>query len=123
MPADHMLDKGKQTTNFFDQVSDEYGRRRWRLKSLERYSAEFKTQEQPSKKYFSATTLPEIIKQYPIVRKGLKEAEVDKGEFDGFRGRGRARVELIRPSSTARATCRDEESDRLHRFRQGTTQP
>lgn len=76
-----MLEKGKQTSHFFDQVSDEYGRRRWRLKSLERYSAEYKTQEQPSKKYFSASTLPEIIKQYPIQRKGLKEQEVDKGEF------------------------------------------
>lgn len=79
MPPDHMLDKGKQTNHFFEQVSDEYGRRRWRLKSLERYAAEFKTNEQPSKKYFSATTLPDIIKQYPIVRKGLKESEVDKG--------------------------------------------
>ncbi|KAK4054196.1 dual specificity protein kinase yak1 [Microbotryomycetes sp. JL201] len=81
MPSDHMLDKGKQTSHFFEPVSDEYGRRRWRLKSLERYSAEYKVQEQPSKKYFSATTLPEIIKTYPIVRKGLKEAEIDKGEF------------------------------------------
>lgn len=74
-----MLEKGKQTNHFFDTVSDEYGRRRWRLKTLERYAQEYKVQEQPSKKYFSATTLPEIIKQYPIVRKGLKEAEVDKG--------------------------------------------
>ncbi|GAA6007077.1 uncharacterized protein JCM10292_003453 [Rhodotorula paludigena] len=78
MPPDPMLDKGKQTSHFFETFADEYGRRRYRLKSLERYSQEFKVQEQPSKKYFSASTLPEIIKQYPIVRKGLKEAEVDK---------------------------------------------
>lgn len=81
MPPDHMLDAGKQTAHFFDSVPDEYGRRRWRLKSLERYVQEYGGNEQPSKKYFSASTLPEIIKQYPIVRKGLKEAEVDKGEF------------------------------------------
>ena len=49
------------------------------FRSLERYAAEFKTQEQPSKKYFQASTLPEIIRQYPIIRKGLKEAEIDKG--------------------------------------------
>ncbi|GAA5844579.1 hypothetical protein JCM9279_006353 [Rhodotorula babjevae] len=78
MPPDHMLDKGKQTSHFFETVSDEYGRRRYRLKSLERYASEYKANEQPSKKYFSASTLPEIVKQYPIVRKGLKEAEVDK---------------------------------------------
>lgn len=76
-----MLDAGKQTSHFFESVPDEYGRRRWRLKSLERYVQEYGGNEQPSKKYFSASTLPEIIKQYPIVRKGLKEAEVDKGEF------------------------------------------
>ncbi|BGP48962.1 dual specificity protein kinase yak1 [Rhodotorula kratochvilovae] len=78
MPPDNMLDKGKQTSHFFESHSDEYGRRRYRLKSLERYAQEYKANEQPSKKYFSASTLPEIIKQYPIVRKGLKEAEVDK---------------------------------------------
>ncbi|GAA5969552.1 hypothetical protein JCM3765_002664, partial [Sporobolomyces pararoseus] len=78
MPPDHMLDKGKQTSHFFETFADEYGRRRYRLKSLERYSQEYKANEQPSKKYFSASTLPEIIKQYPIVRKGLKEAEIDK---------------------------------------------
>ncbi|GAA5973493.1 hypothetical protein JCM21900_001813 [Sporobolomyces salmonicolor] len=78
MPPDHMLDQGKQTSHFFETHADEYGRRRYRLKTLERYSQEYKTNEQPSKKYFSATTLPEIITQYPIVRKGLKEAEVDK---------------------------------------------
>lgn len=87
MPPDHMLDKGKQTAHFFDQVADEYGRRRWRIKSLERYAAEFKVQEQPSKKYFAASTLPEIIKQYPMQRKGLKEADVDKGEWIALRPR------------------------------------
>lgn len=76
-----MLEKGKQSSHFFESVADDYGRRRWRLKSLERFSAEYKVQEQPSKKYFAATTLPEIIKQYPIVRKGLKEADVEKGPF------------------------------------------
>ena len=77
-PPAHMLDKGKQTSHFFDVGADAYGGRRYQLKSLERYSQEFKVQEQPSKKYFQATTLPEIIKQYPIVRKGLKDAEIER---------------------------------------------
>ncbi|SGY13742.1 BQ5605_C010g05961 [Microbotryum silenes-dioicae] len=78
MPPNHMLDKGKQTMHFFDQYADEYGQRRWRLKTLERYSQENKVQEQPSKRYFAQSTLPEIIQQYPIVRKGLKEADAEK---------------------------------------------
>lgn len=85
MPPEHMLENGKQTKHFFEVVTDDYGRRRWRLKTLERYSQEHKLQEQPSKKYFNATTLPEIIKQYPIVRKGLKEADVDKGASCSYR--------------------------------------
>ncbi|SCV69840.1 BQ2448_1234 [Microbotryum intermedium] len=78
MPPNHMLDKGKQTMHFFEQYADEYGQRRWRLKTLERYSQENKVQEQPSKRYFAQSTLPEIIQQYPIVRKGLKEADAEK---------------------------------------------
>ena len=34
--------------------------------------------EQPSKKFFAATTLPEIIKTYPNQRKGLKQADLDR---------------------------------------------
>ena len=76
-----MLEKGKQTSHFFDLLHDDYGRQTWRIKSLERYMKDSNVQEQPSKKYFSASTLPEIIKQYPISRKGLKEAEIEKGLF------------------------------------------
>lgn len=81
MPPNHMFEKGKQTKHFFDSASDEYGRTAWRLKSLDRYSKEHNVQEQPSKRYFAASTLGEIIKQYPMIRKGLKEAEVDKGKL------------------------------------------
>lgn len=76
-----MLEKGKQTSHFFEYYQDEYGRNGWRLKSLEKYSKDHGVQEQPSKKYFSASTLPEIITQYPMSRKGLKEADIEKGTF------------------------------------------
>ncbi len=35
-------------------------------------------QEQPSKKYFKATTLPDIVKTYPMSRKSGKAADVQK---------------------------------------------
>lgn len=65
-PPSFMLQSGKQSHEFFDSISDEFGRKQFRLKSLEKFSQEHGTQEQPSKKYFNANTLPEIIKQYPI---------------------------------------------------------
>lgn len=82
MPPSHMFEKGKQTKHFFDYQQDEYGRTGWKLKSLERYSKEHNVSEQPSKKYFAASALGDIINQYPITRKGLKEADIEKGARD-----------------------------------------
>jgi dual specificity protein kinase YAK1 len=75
-----MMDQGRQTKQFFNIATDNYGNNSYRLKSLEQYSKEHNAQEQPSKKYFTATTLPDIINQYPIVRK-MKPAEQEKGRF------------------------------------------
>ncbi|KAH9858782.1 kinase-like protein [Lenzites betulinus] len=66
LPPQYMLDMGKQTTQFFDTVVDQYGHKKYRLKSLEQYSREHNTNEQPGKQYFKATTLPEIIRQAPM---------------------------------------------------------
>ncbi|OLL21638.1 Serine/threonine-protein kinase ppk15 [Neolecta irregularis DAH-3] len=77
-PPTWMLEKGKQGAEYFDKTTDEFGGPRYRLKTMEQYSREHNTSEQPSKKYFSATTLPEIIKTYPLQRKGLSQAEIDK---------------------------------------------
>ncbi|KAJ5498254.1 hypothetical protein N7453_007305 [Penicillium expansum] len=62
----------------YNQTQDEFGRKTYRLKSLEQYSREHNTKEQPSKKYFSASTLEEIIRSYPMPRKNMKQAEVDR---------------------------------------------
>lgn len=78
-----MLEMGKQAGQFFDSYYDEYGRKCYKLKSLEQYSKEHNVQEQPSKKYFNATTLPEIIKSYPMSRKNMKPADVEKGLVPG----------------------------------------
>lgn len=80
LPPTWMLEMGKQSGEFFEKAHDEYGRRTYRLKSMEQYSREHGTKEQPSKKYFSATTLPEIIKGYPMPRKNMKPAEIERGE-------------------------------------------
>ncbi|KAF1953663.1 kinase-like protein [Byssothecium circinans] len=78
LPPTWMLDMGKQSGEFFEKAHDEYGRRTHRLKSMEQYAREHGTKEQPSKKYFSATTLPEIIKNYPMPRKNMKQNEIER---------------------------------------------
>jgi dual specificity protein kinase YAK1 len=76
-----MLEMGKQSGEFFEKIQDEFGRRTYRLKSMEQYAREHGTKEQPSKKYFTATTLPEIIKNYPMPRKNMKPHEVERGSY------------------------------------------
>jgi dual specificity protein kinase YAK1 len=82
MPPTWMLEMGKQSGEFFEKTSDEFGRRSYRLKSMEQYSREHNVKEQPSKKYFQATTLPEIIRSYSMPRKNMKQAEIERGKTD-----------------------------------------
>lgn len=79
LPPTWMLEMGKQSGEFFEKTQDEFGRRSYRLKSLEQYSREHNTKEQPSKKYFQASTLEEIIRSYPMPRKNMKQAEIERG--------------------------------------------
>ncbi|EKM54418.1 uncharacterized protein PHACADRAFT_258251 [Phanerochaete carnosa HHB-10118-sp] len=65
-PPQYMLDMGKQTTQFFDTFTDQYGNKKYKLKSIDQYSREHNTQEQPGKQYFKATTLPDIVQQAPM---------------------------------------------------------
>lgn len=78
LPPTWMLEMGKQSGQFFEKTQDEFGRKSYRLKSLEQYSREHNTKEQPSKKYFQASTLEEIIRSYPMPRKNMKQAEVER---------------------------------------------
>ena len=79
LPPTWMLETGKQSGEFFEKTHDEFGRRSYRLKSMEQYSRDHGTKEQPSKKYFQATTLPEIIRSYSMPRKNMKQSEIDRG--------------------------------------------
>ena len=81
LPPTWMLEMGKQSGEFFEKTTDEYGRRTYRLKGMDQYSREHNVKEQPSKKYFQATTLPDIIKTYSMPRKNMKQAEIDRGEL------------------------------------------
>lgn len=81
LPPMWMLEAGKQSGEFFEKTHDEYGRRSYRLKTMEQYSREHGSKEQPSKKYFQATTLPEIIRSYSMPRKNMKQAEIDRGRI------------------------------------------
>lgn len=78
-PPAWMIEMGKQSGEYFERTEDEYGRKNYRLKSMEKYMKEHGTKEQPSKKYFSATTLPDIIRQYALPRKNMKPIEVERG--------------------------------------------
>lgn len=80
MPPTYMLDMGKQTKQFFDSYLDAYGQKKHRLKSIEQYSREHNTNEQPGKQYFKATTLPEIVNTAPMPNfKSRQGHEVEKG--------------------------------------------
>ena len=81
LPPMWMLEMGKQSGEFFEKTHDEYGRRSYRLKTMEQYSREHGTKEQPSKKYFQATTLPEIIRSYSMPRKNMKQSEIERGKL------------------------------------------
>ncbi|KAL5355936.1 kinase-like domain-containing protein [Aspergillus floccosus] len=78
LPPTWMLEMGKQSGEFFEKTQDEFGRKTYRLKSLEQYSREHNTKEQPSKKYFQQNTLEEIIRNYPMPRKHMKPAEMER---------------------------------------------
>ncbi|KAG9063283.1 dual specificity protein kinase yak1 [Linnemannia hyalina] len=82
----YMLEIGKTAHEFFERVRPEHlshnynapTPKRYRLKSMETYSREHNVVEQPSKRYFQATTLPDIINSYPMMKKGMTQAEVEK---------------------------------------------
>ncbi|KAL2159595.1 hypothetical protein VTH06DRAFT_2164 [Thermothelomyces fergusii] len=77
-PPNWMIEMGKQAGEFFEKRQDEFGRRTYHLKSMEQYSREHGVKEQPSKKYFQQNSLPEIIKAYPMPRKNMKQAEIER---------------------------------------------
>ena len=108
VPPDFMVQNGKQAAQFFEPRYDVYGQPAgFGLKSMERYAAERGVTEQPSKKYFAHTALPDIVRTYPSARKNQKPADLEKGAS------ARARIALTSHkrrivawrSSTLSAAC------------------
>ena len=114
-PPNWMIEMGKQAGEFFEKRQDEFGRRTYQLKSMEVYSREHGTKEQPSKKYFQASTLPEIIKSYPMPRKNMKQSEIDRGTF-AVDPTQVLFFFLRRFVAHTFFFCRDEQPNRLYRF-------
>ncbi|KAI8919991.1 kinase-like domain-containing protein [Powellomyces hirtus] len=77
-PPVYMCEKGKSARQFFEKHTGLDGRAYYALKTPERYMAESGTAEQPSKRYFSGTTLADVIGSYPIVKKGVTAADMEK---------------------------------------------
>lgn len=78
-----MVEVGKNSHRYFDREITPEGGKRYVLKSIEKYSAEQSKSEQPSKRYFSAKALPELINSYPITRKSqMTQSEMDKGNVE-----------------------------------------
>lgn len=87
MPPLSMLNTGKQVGQFFDSYEvwnahTSQNERKYKMKSMEQYSREHGTNEQPGKQYFKATTLQDIINTAPIPQvKSSRTSgnEVEKG--------------------------------------------
>lgn len=77
-PPNWMIEMGKNAGQFMEKYIDEYGRKQYRLKSREKYSQEYNTDEQPSKQYFPSTNLREIVMRYPLPRRNMKKADIDR---------------------------------------------
>jgi dual specificity protein kinase YAK1 len=76
-PPNWMIEKGKNSGQFMEKYVDHMGNKHYKLKSREKFSAEFKVDEKPSKQYFPSTKLDQIIMNYPLPRSNMKPAEVE----------------------------------------------
>ncbi|KAG5357953.1 Dual specificity protein kinase YAK1 [Yarrowia sp. B02] len=77
-PPNWMVEMGKNSGKFMEKIVDDQGRKRYRLKSRERYSREFNVDEKESKQYFTSANLKTIIMEYPLHKKDMKRADIDK---------------------------------------------
>ncbi|SAL95100.1 hypothetical protein [Absidia glauca] len=79
LPPAYMIEMGKTAHQFFDRRLDDHGQKQYHLKSMEQYAMEQDKQEQPSKRYFKASTLAELITTYPMTRKdSMSPKELEK---------------------------------------------
>eukprot|EP00158_Paraphelidium_tribonemae_P007829 Partr_v1_DN28372_c0_g1_i2_m78822 putative dual-specificity tyrosine-(Y)-phosphorylation regulated kinase len=65
-PPTYMLEFGKNTKNYYDKIVGPDMKYCYALKSIEQYNLEKKASEKPSKRYFTARSLRELIFSYPL---------------------------------------------------------
>ena len=75
-PPSWMIEMGKQGLEFFEKIPN-VSPKQYQLKSLEQFSREHDSNEQPSKKYFNGTKLSEIVMSYPLHRKSSRQGPLD----------------------------------------------
>ncbi|ODQ66502.1 kinase-like protein [Nadsonia fulvescens var. elongata DSM 6958] len=77
MPPNWMIEKGKNSTNFFTRITDTPSQR-YRLKSLDEYSKEQNVEEVAGKKYLASTDLEQNIMSYPLPRTDMTNLEIEQ---------------------------------------------
>ncbi|KAF8964312.1 dual specificity protein kinase yak1, partial [Haplosporangium bisporale] len=71
----------EKTSHEFFEVGHSFGSsapKKLRLKSMETYSKEHGVIEQPSKRHYQETTLPDIVNSYAFSKKGMSQKEIEK---------------------------------------------
>ncbi len=71
-----MVERGKFANKYYLRRKNDNGAY-YDIKSIDEYSAEFKVEEQPSKRYFKGRKLKEVIMSAPVVKRAGQE-EVEK---------------------------------------------
>ncbi|PIA19543.1 kinase-like protein, partial [Coemansia reversa NRRL 1564] len=70
IPPRNMLERARRTDEFFNYL----GPGTWDLKTMTQYARERNVEEKQSKRYFTATTLHDLVMTYPI-RRRMSDAE------------------------------------------------
>ncbi|ODV84001.1 hypothetical protein CANARDRAFT_236831 [[Candida] arabinofermentans NRRL YB-2248] len=79
MPSTWMIEMGKNSLNFFNQIKTGDGKKnQYSLKSIEQYSKEFNLNEDPGKNYFNSRYLDDIIMNYKLPKKNMSQLMIDR---------------------------------------------
>lgn len=83
-----MLDKCRNTRNFFNRLQQPDGRYTYRIKSREQYGKQRGKTEMPGKQFFPQTELPDIILKYnsdPRAAASMDDKERERGILHKYR--------------------------------------
>ncbi|KAI3656201.1 hypothetical protein MP638_002650 [Amoeboaphelidium occidentale] len=78
LPPTYLLEYGKSTLNFFNKIVTADKNAVYTLKSIEQYNLEKHANEQPSKRYFTAKTLKDLVMNYPMSKSIQTKPDVEK---------------------------------------------